>query len=271
MQGDREAATRLGSDAFRLFESLGDQAGAAAALTTLGIVAFTGRQDYAEARRLFEEALPSLGEGRERIALIWLANVASVEGDHNRAVELQRELVAGARRDGSIFALATALNNLYVAQAFAGDREGATRSIEESVNLLREVGHKTALANGLCNLGHVKLTTDPGEALTHYCESLRLALEIGNPHTTAYCLQGGAAVHAARGDHTTAATLLGAAARAAALAGGRLDRSRQAEADALEEECRGALEPDAFTRAWDEGAALDVDAATAFALARWEA
>src|SRR5262249_53016779 len=37
-------------------------------------------------------------------------------------------------------------------------------------------------------------------ALAHYSESLRLCLEIEEPRTTIYCLQGGAAIVAARGD-----------------------------------------------------------------------
>ena len=143
--------------------------------------------------------------------------------------------------------------------------------MEESVALFRVVCHKPGLANGLCNLAHSKLTTAPADALAHYSESLRLCLEIEEPLTTVYCLQGGAAIVAARGDHTHAATLLGAASSIHTQVGLVLFPTRQAEADALEAECREALTAEAFTRAWDDGAALDAAAAAAWALHCWEA
>jgi predicted ATPase/class 3 adenylate cyclase len=270
-QSDLETADRLGSEALSLFQALGDRRGAGATLTMLGMIAFN-RREYSEARRLFEEALDLLGgssdDGPQRLARMWLAGLMSVEGDHGRALALHRENVASVRREGSTLLLAFALNNLYSAEALAGEMEGARRSMEESVALLREVAHKPGLATGLCNLAHVKLTTAPAEALAHYSESLRLCLEIDDPKTTVYCLQGGAAIFAARGDHTHAATLLGAASRIHTQVG-VLFPTRQAEADTLEAECRQALTAEAFARAWDDGAALDAPAE--WALHCWEA
>ena len=187
------------------------------------------------------------------------------------ALTVHREIVASVRREGSTFSLAIALGNLGIAEALAGETEEARRSREESVALHREVGHKPALAVGLCNLAHSKLTTAPADALAHYSESLRLCLEIEEPRTTLYCLQGGAAIFAARGDHTHAATLLGAASRIHTQTGAVLFPTRQAEADTLEAECRQALTAEAFTRAWNDGAALDAAAAAESALNCWEA
>jgi tetratricopeptide (TPR) repeat protein len=274
-QSDLETANRLGSEALSLFHALGDRRGAAATLTVLGTIAFVGRGDYREARRLFEEAVDLLGgptdEQPQRSARMWLANLMSAEGDHDRALALHRENVASARREGSTLSLAFALNNFYVAQALAGEMEEARRSLEESIALLREVGHKPGLANGLCNLAHSKLTTAPADALAHYTESVRLCLEIEEPLTTVYCLQGGAAIFAARGDHTHAATLLGAASRIHTQTDAVLFPTRQVEADTIEAECRQALTAEAFTRAWDDGAALDAAAAAEWALHCWEA
>ncbi len=273
-QSDHETATRLGSEALSLFQALGDRRGAGATLTMLGVIAFR-RVDYSEARRLFEEAVDLLGgpgdELLQRSALKWLANLMSAEGDHGRALALLREIVAGERREGSAFSLALALNNLYVAETLAGETQEARRSLEESVALHREVAHKPSLAVVLCNLAHTKLTTAPADALGHYSESLRLCVEIEEPLTTVYCLQGGAAIFAARGDHTQAATLLGAASRIRTQAGVVLFPTRQAEADTVEAECRQALTAEAFTRAWDDGAALDAAAAVEWALHYWEA
>jgi len=212
-QSDLETANRLGSEALSLFHALGDRRGAGATLTVLGYTAVR-RGDYSEARRLFDEAVDLLGgpgdEQPQRSARMQLANLMSLEGDHGRALTLHREIVASVRREGSTFSLAIALGNLGNAEAAAGETEEARRSREESIALHRETGHKPALAVGLCNLAHSKLTTAPADALAHYSESLRLCLEIEEPRTTLYCLQGGSAIFAARCDHTHSATLLGA-------------------------------------------------------------
>jgi len=273
VQSDFETADRLGSEALSLFHTVGDRHGAAATLNVLGHMALK-RVDYSEARRLFEEAMDLLDAPGDEQALIRarmaLAQLMAAEGDYARAIALHRENVANARREGSTFSLAIALNNLYVAESLAGDMEDARRSLEESVALLREVGHKPALANGLCNLAHVKVTIAPAEALAHYIESLRICLEIEEPETTVYCLHGGAAIFAARGDHTHAAKLLGAASRIRTQTGAILFPTRQLESDSLEAECRQALAAETFTRAWDDGAALDPAAAVEWALHYWE-
>jgi class 3 adenylate cyclase len=107
------------------------------------------------------------------------------------------------------------------------------------------------------------------KALALYSESLQLCREIDDPRLIAYCLQGGASVFAARGDRDNAATMLGGAAAICARLGMALTPDEQAEVDAVEAECRAALSPDAFARAWDEGAALDADAAADWALQLW--
>ena len=44
----------------------------------------------------------------------------------------------------------------------------------------------------------------------------------------------------------------------------------QADLDTVEAQCRAALAPDAFTRAWGEGAALDANVVADWALRPWE-
>ena len=42
------------------------------------------------------------------------------------------------------------------------------------------------------------------------------------------------------------------------------------EFDKIESQCREALTPEAFAAAWEQGAALDADAASDWALPAWE-
>src|SRR5262249_54122533 len=150
-------------------------------------------------------------ERLELAALSSLAMVAMAERDVPRAVSLNRELVARARREGSTRSLALALNNLGGAQEMAGEDEQAQRWYEESAALSRQIANKPALALTLCNIGYVTWQTAPTDALMHFRESLELSREIEDPRTIAYCLEGAARIFLERGNDTHVAGLLGAA------------------------------------------------------------
>ena len=232
------------------------------------------RGDYGEARRLCEEAADAhSGPGDEQLqrrALMLLASVETLQGDHARAVGLLRDVVASTRREGSTLDLALALGNLGVAEDAAGETEQGRRSMEESIALLRQDARKPGLAIGLCNLGYLLRPNDPVDALAHFSESLALSREIEEPRTIAYCLEGGAGILAARGDATNATTLLAAASAIRALTGAVSSPQRRATADTLKAQCREALSDEAFARAWEEGASLDAIAAADWALRLWE-
>jgi non-specific serine/threonine protein kinase len=272
-QSDLAVADSLGYEALALFRELGDQRGVGWTLNVLGWNE-VARGDYGEARRLYEEAAEAhSGPGDEQLqrrALMSLANVETVDGDHARAVSLLRDLVASSRREGSTLELALALGNLGISEDQAGETEQARRSIEESIALQRQDARKPGLAVGLCNLGYVLRAIDPVDALAHFSESLTLSREIEEPRTIAYCLEGGAGIIAARGNPTAATTLLAAASTIRALTGAVSSPVRRAKADTLKAQCREALSAEAFTRAWEEGVALDADAAANWALRLWE-
>ena len=272
-QSDLEIADSLGYEALALFRELGDQRGTGWSLTVLGWNAMA-RSDYGEARRLYEEAADAhSGPGDEQLqrrALMSLANVESVQGDHARAVGMLRNVVASTRREGSTLELALAFGNLGVSEANAGETDEARRSYEESIALSRQDARKPLLAIGLCNLGYLLRASAPSEALAHFSESLTLSREMEEPRTIAYCLVGGAGILAAQGNFTQATTLLGAASSIRAPTGMGVAPSRKRMADTVEAQCREALSAEAFARAWDEGAALDVTTAADWALRLFE-
>jgi predicted ATPase/DNA-binding SARP family transcriptional activator len=272
-QSDLAVADSLGYEALALFRELGDQRGIGWTLNVLGWNAMN-RGDFGEARRMFEEAADALsGPGDEQLqrrALMSLATVESAEEDHARALELIRDVVASARREGSTFELALALGNLGVVEANAGETDEARRAYEESIALSRQDARKPTLAIGLCNLGYLLRASAPSEALAHFSESLTLSREMEEPRTIAYCLVGGAGILAAQGNSTQATTLLGAASSIRAPTGMGVAPSRKRMADTVEAQCREALSAEAFARAWDEGAALDVTTAADWALRLFE-
>jgi predicted ATPase/class 3 adenylate cyclase len=272
-QSDLEVADSLGYEALALFRELGDQRGVGWTLHVLGWNA-VARGAYGEARRLYEQAAEAhSGPGDEQLqrrALMALANVESLQGDHVQAVSLLRDVVASTRRDGSTLDLAFALGNLGIAQDVAGETEQGQRSIEESIALFREDARTPALAIGLCNLGYLLRPTDPVEALTLFSESLTLSREIEEPRTIAYCLEGGAGILVEHGNPTNATTLLAAALAIRALTGAVSSPGRRAAADTLVAQCREALSDEAFARAWEKGVALDADAAADWALRLFE-
>jgi predicted ATPase/class 3 adenylate cyclase len=271
-QSDLVVADSLGHEALVLFRELGDQRGTGWTLNVLGWNAMA-RSDYGEARRLYEEAADAhSGPGDEQLqrrALVSLANVDSVQGDHARAVGVLRDVVASTRREGSTHELAVAVLNLGVSEANAGKTDEARRSYEESIALSRRDARKPGLAIGLCNLGYLLRASAPSEALAHFSESLTLSREMEEPRTIAYCLVGGAGILAAQGNLTQATTLLGAASSIRAPTGMGVAPSRKRMADTVEAQCREALSAEAFARAWDEGGALDANAAADWALHLW--
>jgi predicted ATPase/class 3 adenylate cyclase len=268
-QSDLAVADALAYEALALFRELGDRSGAGWTLHVLGWNAMA-RGAYGDARRLFREAADAhSGPGDEQLqrrALMALASVETVEGNHDRAVSLLHDLVASTRREGSTIDLALALGNLGVAQDVAGETEQGRRSLEESIALLRQDARKLGLNVVLCNLGYVLRTTAPDEALTHFRESLTLSREIEEPRTITYCLEGGAGILAQRGKPTDATTLLAAASAIRALTGAVASPGRRASADTLVAQCREALTAEAFDRSWEKGVALDANAAADWAL-----
>ena len=272
-EGALGTADSLAHQALALFQGLGNQRGIGITLNTLAFLALL-RGDYNEARRRCEESAEVLsGPGNEQVRSVPLDSLALVvwaQGDFNGAVTLHRETVARRRAVGSPQELAGALNNLGIAQEAAGEIDEARQSLEESVAILRQLSHKgQGMAAALHSLAHLTRKTAPAFALAQYAESLRLFREMEYPRGIAYCLEGFASIFASRGSHVHAAGLLGAASSIRIRTSTTLTPDEQVEVDDAQAQCRNALTPDAFARAWDEGEALDVNAAADWALQIW--
>jgi hypothetical protein len=152
----------------------------------------------------------------------------------------------------------------------AGEIEQAQRSLDESVALTRQSGSKPALAASLHSLGCALRGSAPAEALAVFSESLGLAREMDDPNGVAYCFEGAAPIFATGGIHCHASSLLAAASRIRSQFGDPRELTDRADADAVALECQRTLTPNAFVAAWEEGVALDANAAVDWALEIWE-
>ncbi len=109
-----------------------------------------GNLDQAEAvyRRMAEQ-----GERAKSIAMVGLADVASLRGDHQAAAELLREGRTSDMAFGS--SMGTAYKGIYLARALAalGDREGALKVLDESVTENAGISHRVPAALLYAELG----------------------------------------------------------------------------------------------------------------------
>ncbi|MET9917916.1 tetratricopeptide repeat protein [Streptomyces sp. NPDC006435] len=107
------------------------------------------------------------------------------------AVRIQRALARG--HFGALLPLARSLNNLSARRAAAGDRAGALASIQEAVDIYRDLGsrHPTAfrpgLADALTNLSQrISATGDPAGARAPAQEAARLYSKLAAEHPVAF-------------------------------------------------------------------------------------
>jgi predicted ATPase/transcriptional regulator with XRE-family HTH domain len=242
-QDDDARATACDAEALALFKALGDTAGIAAAHQHLGIVALA-QGDYTRAATHGGAALTrsrDLGDPRGLgTALNLLGLVAYAQGEHGRAATLLEEAVAVERPLEDRNALAYSLNNRALVALAQGDSRRAAALQEEALALWRRSGNMIVFAHSFENL---------------------------------------AMIAAARSDYARAGRLVGAteALRERIGAPGRpSNRDQRDRYIALDRDqrdryltlARVRLGADAYAAAREEGRAMPLDEALAFALDR---
>ncbi len=243
----------------------------AKALLALGRLAVL-RGDYTVARTAFEENLQiwrELGDNRGTgHALIALGSAATAEGDYATARALYEEGLAIERGLGDRSYTAMALVGLGEAMINQDDYERATPAVEESLELFKTQGNDAGTGFSLLLLGQVAYHGgDYGRATMLFKESLVLRSKLENKQSVAQCLLGLAEVACAldRADH--AARLLGAAQSLLEAAGARISAADQARFERDLARARAQLGEAAWEKAWNEGRAMTIEQAAAYALA----
>lgn len=266
-QGDVVEAGTLLRESIDVYRELDDRRGSARALNALGLaVAHAGQ--YEKATSLLEESLDLSRqlEDSERgaVALSNLGFVAAEQGDLVRAKTRYDEALAIFRAAGNTGAIAETLHSLGEIALYAGNLDEAEARTVESLALFQELGtrhHAATLAVVAWRRGQYE------RAVTLLRESLQLAHKMGERKLTLGLLRALAAVAAAQAEPERAARLEGAEAALRKSLSLPVAPSDQAEGEETLARAKEALGEEDFTHAWDEGRAMTLEEAIAYALA----
>ena len=261
-QGDHGESRGLLEDGLADAKAVGSARLQANALSLLSFYDAFGRD---EQLRLGEEAITTARTSGDR----WLLGL--VTGNHGyllakfgeieKATELTDEAYRLCRGVGDVSLTALWLSNLAGYALEGGNTAEARRRLDESLELTRLIDDTRGTGGALATLGWVELLEGNFEhAFSCFEEAAAIGRRLGARWLGVDALWGFAQVAAAGGDADRAARLAGAA-----LALG-LDPAGMAPFITRLDHVRAALGEQAWQKARDEGAALDLDAALRLAL-----
>jgi DNA-binding SARP family transcriptional activator/tetratricopeptide (TPR) repeat protein len=216
--GRSEQATTYLRQALALFIEIGDQFGAACALTNLGSCDWRqGRYRQAARHRhqaltLFREVGDSLGEAR---ALQSLGLAEAVQGSYRAAGDHLRQALALNRELGDQSSEAQALGNLGMIDGHLGRYPEAAGQLQQAMALFLEIRDRGGAARVLTGLGWIACQQGRyPEADRHHRQALALLREAGKRTGEAEVLNGLGEVllatgqpDEARAEHATAVAL----------------------------------------------------------------
>jgi len=258
-----QAAARY-EQTLELYRELGDTAGSARVLNTMGSLVVDWK-DYARAMALCEESLALYRELGDTHGIIWALMRCGMVArwlDVGRAAALLAEGLALCRELGNKADTAcTLIISGDVAQA-QGNYHDATMFLEEALALCREIGNNVWTAWALDNLGDIALYQgDAVQAAALFENSLSLFRGVGYKEGIAQCLTGFGGVACAAGQAARAARLCSAAEalrEAIAIPMEPADGAHYARTIAT---ARAQLDDAPFAAAWAEGRAMTLEQA----------
>jgi non-specific serine/threonine protein kinase len=235
-----------------------------------GILA--GEQGAFDAARVsFEAALEdarAVGSTRTiSRALSNLGNLAWFSGDLETARELFENSIEHLASIGDLRGEALVKENLGLMALTAGDVPEAVKWLTEALDLAREDGDdreilaaSRSLAAAMIELG------DAQQAAGLLGESLDLSRELGETHGIAVCLEMFAGLAATAGEAERAAILFGASDAARASIGAQRQPDQQILYDRWLARTLAGLDTKTYSTRYEDGRALSLDEACAFAL-----
>jgi predicted ATPase/DNA-binding SARP family transcriptional activator len=288
IQGHYAAGRAYFEECLEILRELGNQMGIAASLNCLGNVA-TDQGDYAAARAYYAESLTLYREiGDRQCVAICLNNLGeqeSIRGDYIAARAYYEESLEIRRELGDRLGIASTLNNLGTLASHRSDYAAALTYLEESLEIRREIGDRPGIAATLFNLGgQERIRGDNVAARACYAESLAIWREIGyRPgmiafleafatliavETAAITASAGTAELLKETDDgmQRAARLWGAAHTLREQIGAPLPPNAQEEYRRDMATACTVVGDKAFAVAWEEGQAMTLEQAVAYAL-----
>jgi len=271
-QSDNTATTSFAAESLAICRELGDRQGIASALVKLGNAA-TEMGEYGAAGAFLEEALETWRDLQDKHgtarALISLGWVALRPGDYPLARRRLAEALALSRELGDTRSMGFELSGLGEIAMREGDTRRAAQLVGESLDLRRRLGNQWGVGVSLGILGWIALREgDWPRAVAQLGESLDVRREIGDPSGSAWCLERLAEVARAQGQPEKAVRLFGAGAALRAAVRAVMDPADQPAYESMITSLRSELGEARFAANWEEGEALTLEQAAAYALER---
>jgi tetratricopeptide (TPR) repeat protein len=242
-------------------------------------------RDYESARSQYEESLEIYREMRDRWASMYaLGNIGALayeEGDVVRAEAVFEETLALAREFGALIIMAPMLGNLGALHCRRGNYALAQTMAEEALAISRNIGQQAVISMQLYLLGRIaQYQGDYRQAMKYFSESMAISAqeistwgENSSGHEVAACLTGVASLRLAQGHVKRSALLLGAAhalrqriARLIVMEAAVQNALAEAEQEETSAAARTRLGEEAWQVAWEEGQAMSIYQAIAYAL-----
>jgi predicted ATPase/class 3 adenylate cyclase len=268
LHGHLDEGRRWTEAVLALPESTGPTAERAKALTALGGVAYW-QEDLPITHRAYEEALAisrQLGDrSAEGEGFYNLSFVPAYDGDFDTALALLQQGLSIFEELGIARGVADSMWLLAIVARLEGDTPRARARAEESLRLHREAGDRFGVNDALHVLGRIALAEgDLATAASSYLEALENDELVGNRTGMGIVLDNLAAKASAEGRHLRAVRLAGASQAIKDAAGGHapppfIDLPDPREA------AREVLEEAAVKAAWEEGQAMTLEQALAYA------
>lgn len=272
LHGDYPAADAFYKESIAICRELGDRRGIAACLNNMGSVA-SAQGDDSAARVLWEESLGIRRELRDALGIAdLLGNLGKVAyhlSDYASARTMWEESLVISRELGDRRGISFSLSNLG-RLALAEDDHASSRAMwEESREITRELGDRWGLAWELMNLGDLAFAqNDHAAARTLHQDSLLIRSELGNRPSIADSLDRLASVTFFLSGPLPAARIWGAVERLREELGVPLSADERLQYDRLVSSARVASDHEsAFQSAWQQGRAMTLEQAVAYALA----
>ena len=229
------------------------------------------QNDYDRMAYLAAEAIDLARQGEDpmdvRDALTVQGMVAMGQGRYAEAVERFREGLAICRPLGLSWQLATSHLNLGTALVLSGNPEESEATLEEGLDMYRQLGDDIFAARMTHGIAYAALTQHDIERADGLARSALAAFaEQAERQGVAQGLEALAAVAAARGDADRAATLGGAAAAVRETIAARAAPFELAVTGPFLERIQMAADKEIWNNAWEAGLAMGADAAVAYAL-----
>jgi predicted ATPase/class 3 adenylate cyclase len=240
----------------------------AKALTALGGVAYW-QEDLAATGRAYREALDIVREIGDRQAeaeaLYNLSFVPAYEGDIDEAVAILGKALALSEELGSRRGVADGVWLMAIVARLEGDTATARARAEESLRMHREIGDRFGTTDALHVLGRIALAQrDLAIAGSSFLEALTYDEEVGNRTGMGIVLDNLAAKASAEDRHLRAVRLAGASEAIKEAAGGHAPPPFIDLPDPRDS-AREVLGEAAVTAAWEEGQAMTLEQAVAYA------